>query len=292
MKKLERIEITEEVLQELSNELKTIDNKNKKEKLETVKILSEELNSIKVKKLQKNFLDVISRNRYDENLISNWLSFLLNPEINGVGNKPLYAMLNALKLDNNIDIQKFKTIDREKTTDTNKRMDLLIKYSNTWIIIENKINSAENGIQTKDYYEYIMKQYEVISGKVEPIFIYLKPNYNKSIPSEKSFKEITYGDFIIQLRKIKETDFEEPSKYRYLDEFIRVGECYMKQEEFEINDEIKFYVKNYEKLLQIEKDYTETNQLFVNKLINDLKKHFWKNYYKVEVRKKSKWQKT
>ena len=62
-------------------------------------------------------LDVIDK-VYDENIISNWLSFIFNADINGIGNEPVQALLKSLKCKIHLENQQFIDIKKRRT---NKR---------------------------------------------------------------------------------------------------------------------------------------------------------------------------
>ena len=250
--------------------------------MENIEKLIENLKKIDIKDSGITVLDILNKSHYDENFISDWLAFIFNPEINGIGNRPISSLMNSLdisksniqnedikrewsnnikELKDTINEQKFIGIEREKVIDDNKRIDMLIKYSNTWIVIENKINSKENGTQTKNYYNYIMKEKkktekELSSGKINVIFIYLKPNYNKSEPSEENFIPLTYSQLFMQICEINENDYneEEIYKYKYLEELERMMKNYMKEEEFDLsNIAIKTYI-NYNNNMEVMKN--------------------------------------
>lgn len=57
--------------------------------------LKRELERIQVEPKKYNILDIINK-VYDENIISNWLGFLFNANINGIGNEPVMALLKAV----------------------------------------------------------------------------------------------------------------------------------------------------------------------------------------------------
>ncbi len=81
--------------------------------------------------------------------------YFFNADINGIGNEPVQALLKSLKCKIHLENQQFIDIKREEPTNDNKRMDLVIRYTNIWIIIENKICSFEHDDQTKKYFDYI-----------------------------------------------------------------------------------------------------------------------------------------
>ncbi len=283
--------------------------------MENIEKLIENLKKIDIKDSGITVLDILNKSHYDENFISDWLAFIFNPEINGMGNKPICSLINSLDISKsnvqNEDIkigwsndikefkdtvneQKFIGIEREKVIDDNKRIDVLIKYSNTWIIIENKINSKENGTQTRNYYRYIMKkkketEKELTSGKINVIFIYLKPNYNKSEPSDENFIPLTYSQLFMQICKINEHDYNEKEmyKYKYLEELERMMKNYMKEEEFDLsNIAIKTYINYSKEIASIEEQYSNNNKILVQKIVTEIENLFNKDN-RYEINKKN-----
>lgn len=229
-------------------------------------ILEKDLKELNIPEKQYTFLNVINQNPYNENLISDWLAFIFNPNINGVGIKPIVALLKAVNK-NNVDIekQKFICIERETCTDNKKRMDLLIKYSTTWIVIENKINAYETGIQTNEYYEYIHK----MKDDKDVIYIYLKPTYNQSKPSSKIFIELGYDKLIQEFRNIKKSDYKENEeyKYRFLKEFEIVrGDNLMSENNYNIDAETQVYIKNAPVIKKISIKYENKNDILINEI--------------------------
>lgn len=188
-----------------------------------------------------NFLNVIKESNENENLISNWLFFLLNPDTNGVGNKCVNALVKALDINNlDFDKQDFQYGEREETTDNKKRPDIILKYSKYWIVIENKIKSHENGNQTIEYYN------DAINKKKDEniIFVYLKPSFNDSIPQSDKFKILTYDKLLNELEKIVIEDYSENEQYKYfyLTEFIKTINS-LTDDEIDENYE-KFKIEN------------------------------------------------
>ena len=237
-----------------------------KEELNNCLILENDLKKLNIPEKQYTFLNVINQNPYSEQLISDWLAFIFNPNINGVGIKPILALLKAVNKDNvDIEKQKFICIERETCTDNKKRMDLLIKFSTTWIVIENKINAHETGIQTNEYYEYISK----MKDDKDVIYIYLKPTYNQSNPSSKKFIELEYDKLIQEFRNIKKTDYKENEeyKYRFLKEFEIVrGDNFMSDNNYNIDEETQVYIKNAEAIKRISKKYENKNNILINEI--------------------------
>lgn len=111
-----------------------------------------------------------------------------------------------------------KKISREHYINKDGRLDLFLELKlnitvfnknypiDVVMIIENKIYSDENDIQTQKYYDWLSKQYDL--DKIIPICIYLTPFEAK--PKCDEFKNITYhtlSHFVIE-RCMYETENE------------------------------------------------------------------------------------
>lgn len=240
------------------------------------------LKSIKIIEKDINFFDIISPK---EVMVSEWLSFLFDPSRNGVGNLTINKLLESINIDYNLDELNFIKTNTEEVTNKGQRMDIVIKYDGLWIVIENKIESEENGQQTEDYYNYI----ESIKENNRIIYIYLKPNYNKSIPKKQWNKDngfivLTYSSLIEKLKEISEFDYNERGKYKYLKEFIISGDRFMKNEKLEYNDAVMFYINNKQKMESIEQEYKKQNKKLHEKLRYDVLNYLneFSNGYKTD----------
>lgn len=218
-----------------------------------------EFKLLEIKEKEFDFFDIIPPK---EVLVSKWIEFILNPKINGIGNMPLQKLIELCDNNYNLDEYEYDSSYTELATDNLKRMDIVLKYKGLWIVIENKIESFENGDQTNEYYKYINKT----KDDNNVIYIYLKPNYNKSKPINNAFKVVTYDKFIESLKSITEIDYTEKNKYKYLKEFVISGGRFMKNEEMEISDSLKFYVENLDKFNAIEEEYSNKNKMLFNKI--------------------------
>jgi len=218
---------------------------------------------LEIKDKEFDFFDIIPPK---EVLISKWIEFILNPKFNGIGNSPLQKLIELVNHDYNLDNYEYEDSYTELTTDNLKRMDIVLKYKGLWVVIENKIESLENGDQTNEYYKYIEKT----KSENEVIYIYLKPNYNRSKPLNEAFTIVTYDKFINSLKGINEIDYIDKNKYKYLKEFIISGGRFMKNEELEITDSLKFYVENISKFNAIEEEYNTKNKMLFNKITDEV----------------------
>lgn len=218
-----------------------------------------EFKLLEIKEKEFDFFDIIPPK---EVFLSKWIEFILNPKINGIGNQPLQKLIELSGNNYNLNEYEYEGSYTELVTDNLKRMDIVLKYKGLWVVIENKIESLENDDQTNEYYMYINK----VKGDNEVIYIYLKPNYNKSKPINHAFQIITYDNFIDSLKSITENNYIELNKYKYLKEFIISGGRFMKNEEMEITDSLKFYVDNLDKFNAIEEEYNNKNKMLLNKI--------------------------
>ena len=247
-----------------------------------LKEFDKDFNKIKITPQNNTILDVINK-VYDENIVSNWLSFIFNPNENGIGNKPVEILLNSVGCEYSFEDGDFQEISREEyiEEDTKKgRIDIVIKYSNLWIVIENKIYSSENDKQTAKYFNYIEKKRNGINVE----YIYLRPDWNnkdgepaKKFDGKEGFKNLFYSKLINQLKKVNYFDYKEPEKFEYLKEFIKIGEKYYMGEEIKITEDMEIYIKHKKNIKELEENYKKINDQIFTKLENSLKEGLKKN---------------
>jgi len=107
-----------------------------------------------------NFIKILSP---DENKLSDLIKILLEPEgIHGQGAKFLELFLNTLsqKIGRSFKYDPSKAkIEREKTTDKNRRIDLFINLGRFVIAIENKPWAGEQESQLEDYFNWLQEEY-------------------------------------------------------------------------------------------------------------------------------------
>ncbi|MFW6016382.1 MAG: PD-(D/E)XK nuclease family protein [bacterium] len=110
-------------------------------------------NSIKYfpDKIQKETILSFLNKKYHENTINDYLAYVLNPNKNGIGIKPLYNLISHFDDDLVLDNLDETTIEvnREYSFYNGSRIDILIKINNDLVIgMENKVNSKERGERT------------------------------------------------------------------------------------------------------------------------------------------------
>jgi len=217
-----------------------------------------------------NFLDVIDKND-NENIISNWLAFILDSKRIG-STKPFNAFCDFCEVDLN---GSYVEIDREYfIQDNKKRLDIIIKAEKTWIVVENKINSFESNEQTKYYVESITKQKK--SNNIDDVkYIYLKPNYNKSKPVDENFNVKTYSNLLEHFRQIEKADFTNTKYFLYFEEFVKIiKEKYAVDQELSFGNEVNIYISNREQFRIINQSFNDACTLVLNKLETALNQVF------------------
>lgn len=190
----------------------------------------------KIPKKKEGFFDLISCR---EVFVSQWLAYLFDETKCGCGRECVKALLRAVLVNHKIDDYVFDEVKTEVATFDDKRIDILIKFDKLWIVIENKIYSGEHDNQTQRYYNYINERCE---GR-EVVYVYLKPTFEE--PSCKHFKSLSYVNLLREFRKIKEKDFVEKEKYKYLQEFVESGDKFMENNDVTAREQL--YFDNHEK---------------------------------------------
>lgn len=159
------------------------------------------------------FFGIIGRAR-DENLISRMLAYLIQH------NRALSAALFAFYAEKKsadgepIDAEP-ESITCEKNMGSG-RADIFIEAGGYTLTIENKVNSWEHGDQTKRYYQYVSKNYSDRKNG----FIFLKPDYNGSHPSDEHFAEMRYSEFLELMEKNGTGDRFEKDFKRHIKKYF------------------------------------------------------------------------
>jgi hypothetical protein len=213
--------------------------------------LQKMLDNLIIKEKPVTFLSILNKS-YNEVLVTKYLSYFLNE--NNTTRNIIKAILNKTAQNDTIDFVEllensiFENIKSEDSISNESRLDIIIKYSNFWIVIENKIFASESKEnQTLDYEIQLKK---TNSNNLPVKFIYLKPYFNKSKPSNNNFAELYYDDLIEIFKKVKEQDLQKPENYLFLQDFIKHSEeFFMKNSQSVIDEEaLKFYFDNKEKI--------------------------------------------
>lgn len=188
---------------------------------------------------QGNIFGITKVSRW-ELVHSNFIAWALNPtSIHALGFFPLYQLIRCLgEIQENSDNKLARKIsatliyqfyDDSFITDANilreyKNIDLLLlietKAGKLPIVIENKVESGENGKfknQTQVYFDLAEQEFADRSIYLEPIYIFLFPEYNSTQQTAKEYIRMTYQnlvDYILDPSMAKCSDSVSIENYR------------------------------------------------------------------------------
>lgn len=254
---------------------------NKKYNDEQIIKMQEDLDKIEIKKRETTFLKIIDKET-DERTISKIVSFLLNPKNTSIeiikkiieqirDEDERNKFLNLLHDGEFVKIECEKYIGKSTVLDQRSIVDILIEFSNFIMVIENKIYSHENNQQTRKYVEICE-----LFGK-EVIYVYLKPEYNNSIPENTKFFVLLYKDLCENIKDVMNNkEIDEKNKV-FVEDFVKYMEEYLMEDKVvAISDEVKFVINNQEKINEIIKIHKHECEKLKKYLITEIKKAFRK----------------
>jgi len=203
----------------------------------------------------------IFKRESDENFISDYLAFILDPKKNGIGAEPLKRIISYCNPEYDVDSLEFTrcSVEREKYLDEENRIDLLITIGEDLIIaIENKIYSKERENQTIDYYNAIDRTYKDIDDK---LFILLAAEEGTK-PNSEHFKLLTYSKLYEIFSTIR-PDFTNNIKHSILfDDFLlHIRRMFMSENDRLISEKTKIYLQNIEMFKDLLNSYYNESEL-------------------------------
>lgn len=181
---------------------------------------------------------------YDENFISDYLAYILNPEVNGIGIAPLQALLEFAEKDLVNPNTKVK-IQREHTFPGGGRIDFLIQLDEDTIVgIENKINASEGWQQTLSYEQGIAAEFP----NANSYLIFLTPGGKKA--SSNQFRSVSYTDLYWAWRKIPVSPLPDIHKSVIWEDFLAHLEdnIIMGNKSLDLQEKTLLYIK-YQELI-------------------------------------------
>lgn len=236
-----------------------------------------------------------------ENIISNWLAYLLDP--NRIkSDVPLKAFLSTFLNDKVIEDLDYSdvVVTREYVLNNKRRVDIVIKINGVIIGIENKIFSTLHNDQLNDYHNNLSNiQFMLDSDNSQHVItVLLAPSWSKELSGMKDLKDIS--DLIDEEKNQTEITYEllaevfseipqknmEYRHYFILNEFVKYINDYIKEEAMELevewanfnskysNDLSDIYHKGNEQLAvlsdKIEKFLNEMGiELFGSEILNN-----------------------
>ncbi|MDJ1089404.1 PD-(D/E)XK nuclease family protein [Macrococcoides caseolyticum] len=217
-----------------------------------------------------------------ENIISNWLSFLLEPN-RFKDDAPLKALLGLFLKANQFEETDADTVmvSREYTLLNRRRVDLLIETDDLIIGIENKIFSSIHNDQLNDYYDKLRIQHKKNDRDRKIMIVLLAPSWSNDVIQSKIDNNkqvvVTYEKLANAFAEIPQKNIEFRN-YFILNEFVKYVNDYIREGAMELNNEWALFnskhsvelteiVKNGEQQLGILSDKIEKTLNKVGKTI-------------------------
>ncbi len=198
-------------------------------------------------------IPAIFNRSYDENFISDYLAYILDPEINGIGVAPLNALLNLVDEDSIASDSAVK-IDREFTFKDGGRIDFLIHLDEEKIIgIENKITAFEGVNQTASYDKSIASEFP----NTTPCLIFLTPQDTQA--TSPHFKTLKYTNLFKALRELPFSSLADIHKNVLWEDFLAHLEEYiiMGNKTLDLNEKTRLYLKHQNMLDELTRSLEE-----------------------------------
>lgn len=257
------------------------------------KLVSEYDKLPKSEKRQSTFFDIMG-NAHHENTCSNILSFYFDTRNeHNLSDLFIKAVVKNLTYDdsqlfenekiNVVNIHREKNINKKNDIDKNGRIDILIETESHVICIENKIYHNSDANPFIDYQKYIEKEY---SNK-KHIFILL--HLTNEVKKEK-FQPVSYNVFIenIELNIGKYLRNTNDKYLTFLIDFLYSIQK-LKGNYNMTDDEIRFFLNNYESILllskglneDLPKEISQKRDYLYNALISSeffIERDRWKNF--------------
>lgn len=191
---------------------------------------------------------------YDENFISDYLAYILHPQKNGIGIKPLLGMLNLIAVEIEVDDPEVVEITREYYLNDYGRIDLLILIDKTYAVgIENKIFSTEGVEQTKRYVKALEKEL----ADYQRFFVFLTPTGSQ--PGSRKFKPVSYRQLLHKFRTVQYDWAKDVRKSVIWEDFLTHLEYYitMSKENLNISEKGKLYIEHFQMIEDIRNAYEQ-----------------------------------
>lgn len=238
-----------------------------------------------------NTIAHIFRKESQENFISDWIAYLIDP-ISFGNAEPLNVLLEVAGFDDCIDKNGIIEISREKTFDDQRRIDFYIETEELIIGIENKIWSGLGYHQLQDY----SKSLEKLSKGKEIRKILLLPQNNMSINLNKNnsdisvseFVSVTYEDFTNALKNLQINFIENLRSSFLLQDFITYVEEYFMDSNVDMKknfDMVSFLFEHKNQLKELETCKNNLQTQFVESVVKKLAEAFDEEIWKIKFPK-------
>lgn len=183
----------------------------------------------------------IFRRSYDENIITDYLAYVLDPARNGIGEAPLVGLLKLCGLDS-ADLPVSEVVVHREYPLGKGRIDLLLEWEETLVLgIENKVFACENPGQTEYYAREILRLFEEIPAHL----VYLTRGGQE--PESTEFHPVSYRQLLDALRGVHiEPDADVRRRVLWQDFLEHVEEYIVMSEldHFEFSEKAMLYLEH------------------------------------------------
>lgn len=206
-------------------------------------------------KTDDSILTIIGRKFHDEDILSNYLAYVLDSERNGVGYEPLQNFLQLLEIPVTLSEKDQVIIEREYHLPNNRRIDLLITINEEILIaIEHKVFSGEHGKQTISYEKALCKLFPQLED--EMVFVYLTPTGKE--PLNPNFSPVSYEQLLTALKEVNIDFTSDIRKAILFHEFIYHLEVYfMNNNQIVLSNKTLLYLKNKDMIQDLENQFLQ-----------------------------------
>jgi hypothetical protein len=221
------------------------------QKLETLNKIYRYIKDEK-KTVNKSIFTILGKGLH-ENTISDYLAYVLHPQLNGIGITPLQYVLDLLHSGIVLNEDDSIKIHREYTLRNNRRIDFLITINEDIVIgIEHKVFSEEHGDQTNDYAQLIEKEFT--DSGYSSYYLFLTPSGKAALSDQ--FIAISYKQLVSALRKVTVDYIEDIRKAVLFNEFLfHLEGQFMKNETIALSNKAMLFKDNYELFHDLQKEF-------------------------------------
>jgi len=258
----------------------------------SIKILDKIIKYLPEKENKIKTIPSIFNKTYDENFISDFLSYVLNPIENGIGFEPLIKVIEeyserAVSILENLTLEEKNSVEviREYSFLNGRRIDILIKIQDELIIaIENKIFATELENQTSDYASSIYNEFP----GCEYVLLFLTHRGIK--PISKEFASISYKELVHKLNMVK-FDYRDDIRRKVIfDEFIlHVEEYMMNKKSDKITDQTRLYLEYQDTIKKLDQYFRKDSLKMFEELEGMLRSAFNEEEWNFNIKKDRTW---
>jgi hypothetical protein len=216
-------------------------------------------------------LDIFNKS-FSEDYISDYLAYILNPQLNGIGFEPLKKLVEAADGEWREEYEASADevfVKREFTFHNGRRIDLLINVFDSLIVgIEHKVFTEEHGKQTIVYEEEI----KMLFPHHQHVLIFLTPNKKEALANK--FKAIGYEDLILLLKSVQFDYLKNIKKSVLYQDFItHLEENFMKKNTLVLSEKTKLYLENAKMIEDLRQSFEKDYEMILNYILNMMKNY-------------------